>query len=63
MDAAFFPIEAGLTGTDTADTSLLLSMREILAPYFTGDPGIDPVDQTLVQFLYEPLYQALVNLG
>jgi hypothetical protein len=61
VDAAFFPRGAGLTGADTPATSLLLSIRQVLAPYFSGDPdpGADPVDRSIVQFLYEPLYQAL----
>jgi pPIWI RE three-gene island domain Z len=63
VDAAFAPSEASMTGADTAETSLLVSMREVLAPYFTDDSAIDPVDRSLVEYLYRPLYQALVNLG
>ena len=63
VDAAFAPGEAGLTATDTPETSLLLSMRQVLAPYFADDSGIDPVDRSLVDNLYEPLYQALAGLG
>jgi hypothetical protein len=63
VDAAFSPREAGLTAVDTPATSLLLSMRQVLAPYFTGDPGIDEIDRSLARFLYEPLYQALADLG
>jgi hypothetical protein len=51
-----------MTGADTAETSLLVSMREVLAPYFDETSGIDPVDRVLVDYLYRPLYQALVNL-
>jgi hypothetical protein len=68
VDAAFFPREAGLTAADTSATSLLLSMRQVLSPYFddndrpaAGAPS--EVDCSLVRFLYEPLYQALVGLG
>lgn len=68
VDAAFFPREAGLIATDTPATSLPLSMRQVLAPYF--DDAASPfaavpseLDRSLVQFLYEPLYQALVGLG
>ena len=63
VDAAFAPREAGLTATDTPDTSLLLSMRQVLAPYFTDESGIDPTERSLVKNLYHPLYQALVGLG
>jgi hypothetical protein len=63
VDAAFSPREAGLTGADTPQTSLLLSMREVLGAYFTDDSSIDPAERSLVRFLYEPLYQALENLG
>ena len=63
VDAAFAPSQASMTGADTAETSLLVSMREVLAPYFTDDPGTDPVDRSLVDYLYRPLYQALVNLS
>ena len=57
MDAAFTPREAGLTGYDTPDTSLLLSMQQMLSPYFVADSGIDQTERSLVQYLYEPLYQ------
>jgi hypothetical protein len=63
VDAAFAPSEASMTGADTAETSLLVAMREVLAPYFTDDPGTDPIDRSLVDYLYRPLYQALVNLS
>jgi len=63
VDAAFAPSEAGMTGADTAETSLLVAMREALAPYFDQTPGTDPVDRSLVDYLYRPLYQALVNLS
>jgi len=65
VDAAFFPREAGLTAVDTPATSLVLSIRQVLAPYFSGDldAGADPVDRLIVQFLYEPLYQALDGLA
>jgi hypothetical protein len=63
VDAAFAPSEAGMTGADTAETSLLVAMREALAPYFDETPGTDPIDRSLVDYLYRPLYQALVNLS
>jgi hypothetical protein len=52
-----------MTGADTAETSLLVAMREALAPYFDETPGTDPIDRSLVDYLYRPLYQALVNLS
>ncbi|MFC5724464.1 signal recognition particle [Streptomyces gamaensis] len=69
VDAAFSPREAGFQATDTPDTSLLSSMRAVLAPYFdegpdTGTgPDISPIDKSLVRELYEPLYRALVDMG
>ena len=63
VDAAFAPSEAGMTSADTAETSLLVAMREVLAPYFDETSGTDPVDRSLVDYLYRPLYQALVNLS
>jgi hypothetical protein len=63
VDAAFAPREAGLAGDDTPDTSLLLSMRQILAPYFASGSKADETDRSLVQNLYAPLYQALAGLG
>jgi hypothetical protein len=63
VDAAFAPSEASMTGADTAETSLVVSMREVLAPYFDEASSADPVDRSLVDYLYRPLYQALVNLS
>jgi hypothetical protein len=64
VDAAFFPREAGLIAADTPDTSLLLSMRNVLDPYFAGAPEeTRPADRSLVRFLYGPLYQALSGLS
>jgi hypothetical protein len=63
VDAAFSPREAGLTASDTPATSLLLSMRQVLSPYFTGHPGITEAERSLVKNLYEPLYDALASLG
>lgn len=59
VDAAFAPREAAFRGTDTAATSLLASMREVLAPYFDEESDTDPMDRSLVQALYEPLFLAL----
>ncbi|WP_060904736.1 pPIWI_RE_Z domain-containing protein [Streptomyces scabiei] len=67
VDAAFSPREAGFQAMDTPDTSLLASMREVLAPYFaadgTADPEPPPIDKSLVRELYEPLYRALADMG
>jgi hypothetical protein len=38
-------------------------MREVLAPYFDEASGVDAIDRSLVDYLYRPLYQALVNLS
>jgi hypothetical protein len=62
VDAAFAPKEAGLEAVDTPDTSLLLSMRDALHPYFAADSHVQPIDRSLVQALYEPLYNALANI-
>ncbi|MFD7844797.1 hypothetical protein ACFV4K_17900 [Nocardia sp. NPDC059764] len=62
VDAAFAPREAAFRGTDTAATSLLTSMREVLAPFFDEDSDTDPMDRSLVQALYEPLFLALRSL-
>lgn len=51
---------------DTAKTSLLINMREILAPYFSpaADPRTftDPADPEIVRKLYQPIYDALCRL-
>lgn len=63
VDAAFSPREAGHQATDTAETSLLVSMRELLAPYFADDSARPSIDQSLVEALYEPLYRALAEMN
>lgn len=62
VDAAFAPRQAGFHAVDTPDTSLLASRRAVLDPYFTDDPATTPLDRSLVQALYEPLYRALGDL-
>ncbi|WP_414944834.1 hypothetical protein [Amycolatopsis sp. cmx-11-32] len=62
VDAAFAPRQAGFHAVDTPDTSLLASMRAVLDPYFTAAPTTTPLDRSLVQALYEPLYRALGDL-
>ncbi|MEU5875607.1 signal recognition particle [Glycomyces sp. NPDC047369] len=62
VDAAFAPKEAVGNGADTAADSLLVSMREVLRPYFEDDPTTDSGDRFLVRELYLPLYQALKTI-
>ncbi|MGW2294832.1 pPIWI_RE_Z domain-containing protein [Streptomyces violaceorubidus] len=62
VDAAFSPREAGLQATDTPATSLLASMRQLLAPYFTPHSRVPGMDKSLVTALYEPLYRALADM-
>lgn len=59
VDAAFAPLEAAGTGTDTPKTSLLESMKAVLAAYFESDPATTEGDRYLVAELYRPLYEAL----
>ncbi|AYF78527.1 signal recognition particle [Nocardia yunnanensis] len=59
VDAAFAPREAGFNAEDTAATSLLVSMQHVLEPYFDDESEMKPMDRSLVQALYEPLYRAL----
>jgi hypothetical protein len=62
-DAAFAPKTAQRADDDLDDasTSLLLGMRDVLAPYFEV-AGSDP-DRHLVRALYQPLHQALTRMG
>lgn len=62
VDAAFSPREAGLAATDTPATSLLASMRVLLAPYFSTESAVPAIDKSLVEALYEPLYKALADM-
>lgn len=59
VDAAFSPREARLQSSDTPATSLLMSLRTVLEPYFANSATTDPLDRSLVAALYEPLYRAL----
>lgn len=59
VDGAFSPREAGLAGDDTPATSLLASMLNELAPYFDEESTASPIDRSLVEALYDPLYRAL----
>jgi hypothetical protein len=62
-DAAFAPRLAAFAGADTAETSLLVSMRTVLEPYFDPDANIPGADKELVNMLYSPLYDALTRLA
>ncbi|MFI5617382.1 hypothetical protein [Streptomyces sp. NPDC051567] len=44
---------------DTAESSRLRSMLEVLAPYFTPGTGTDPHDRHVAQALYGPLWSML----
>ncbi len=63
-DAKFAERTARQEGVDTPQSSLLLGIREALAPFF--DEGrtdtIRPQDRAVVRILYEPLYRALAGL-
>ncbi|WP_285598530.1 hypothetical protein [Kineosporia sp. NBRC 101731] len=62
VDGAFSPREARLSGEDTPATSLLLSMLEELKPYFDPESTKSPIDRSLVNALYDPLYRALNDM-
>ena len=61
-DAAFAPYTALRTDTDRdiVRTSLLLGLREVLAPYF--EPTCQDPDRYLVDALYGCLYEALTQI-
>ncbi|RST14034.1 hypothetical protein EF908_36975 [Streptomyces sp. WAC04770] len=75
VDAAFAPrlaaAQAPVAGRSrrsrTNDPGLLVRLRDVLAPYFSGTErtagGPDPADIELVKLLYRPLYEALCGLG
>lgn len=75
VDAAFAPRlaaeQAPVAGRSrrsrTSDQGLLVRLRDVLAPYFSGTEntagGPDPADIELVKLLYRPLYEALCGLG
>jgi len=48
---------------DHASSSLLVSIIQVLRPYFTNAPNITPTDRALVQALYGPFYQAISRIG
>jgi hypothetical protein len=62
LDAAFAPRTArGEKGQDTPRTSLLLGMRDVLAPYFTPS-DVPPEQRVPIIALYQPLYDALCHI-
>ncbi len=61
-DAAFAPNTASGEGQpDTAATSLLVGMEQVLRPYFepNSQVQISPIEKKLVKALYEPFYEAI----
>lgn len=72
VDAAFAPRLAAAQApvadrrARTSDPGLLMRLRDVLAPYFSGTEncadGPDPADIELVRLLYRPLYEALCGL-
>ncbi|MEK8170852.1 hypothetical protein NKH77_18805 [Streptomyces sp. M19] len=74
VDAAFAPrlaaAQAPVVGRSrrsrTSDPGLLVRLRDVLAPYFSGTENPadrpDPADIELVKLLYRPLYEALCGL-
>jgi hypothetical protein len=60
VDAAFMPQQGdGTQVPDTARTSLLHSIAEVLRPYFLPDTDVSARDRDIVQSLYRPLWDAL----
>ncbi|WP_405939915.1 hypothetical protein OG338_27550 [Streptomyces sp. NBC_00726] len=62
VDAAFAPCLAAADPagpTDTPKTSLLYSIRAVLAPYFHPEGGRPKAERHIVQALYRPLWTAL----
>ncbi|MDW8213948.1 MAG: hypothetical protein RMJ55_10340 [Roseiflexaceae bacterium] len=64
-DAAFALRTAeGSELPDTPASSLLVSMRSVLRPYFSPDDrSVSAADRSLVQALYGPFYTALETMG
>jgi hypothetical protein len=60
VDAAFMPNQGdGTALPDTAETSLLYSIAEVLRPYFLPGAEVTARDRDIVQSLYRPLWDAL----
>lgn len=61
-DAAFAPLAADTDRPGQRTTSLLLSMIDLLRPYFTVTGTTQPEERALAHMLYSPLYQALTTM-
>jgi hypothetical protein len=63
-DMAFAPLTARGEGRDDAKTSLLLSLRDVLAPYMrdTSEGRLASAAATVAQLLYAPFAHALYRL-
>jgi hypothetical protein len=63
-DAAFGPRSAAYDeDSDTAATSLLVSIKEVLQPYFDPVSSKEPADRALAEALYGPFYQGIQSMG
>ncbi|GLX23891.1 hypothetical protein [Streptomyces lavendulae] len=63
VDAAFTPNGAAVPASpDTAESSLLHSMADVLRPYFTHGTDVREDDRFIVTALYEPLWKGLERL-
>lgn len=61
-DAPFARRTAYQEGFDDPQSSLLVSFKRVLEPYFTGTSGVPARDRALVQTLYGPFYMALQQM-
>jgi hypothetical protein len=61
-DAAFAPLAADTDRPGQRTTSLLLSMIDLLQPYFTPTDTTRAEERALAHMLYSPLYQALATM-
>lgn len=60
-DAAFAE-QSVLGEPDTARTSLLVGMRDLLAPYFDPTSSVPARDRAIAEALYQPFFQALTTI-
>ncbi len=61
-DAKFSINTAKMEGEDTANSSILVGIRDLLEPYFNEDNSeINPRDKQIVRSLYSPFYQAIAK--
>jgi hypothetical protein len=61
-DAAFAPLAADTERPGQRTTSLLLSMIDLLRPYFAATNTTPLEERALAHMLYSPLYQALTTM-